>query len=415
MEKVINLGIPHVGELIFEGVDTSELIQYLLVSETWKILAENVLFKRWKGRIFEACEHGQTKIVELLLDRCGSKKENKDRSDRTIDLNARDEAGYTALMVACIAGHKGVVQLLLNYSESTIDLNERDESNGFSNGFTAFMMACTTGHKDVVQVLLDHSDQNLNAKDNFYGFTGFMWACYKGEKHVVQLLLDHSNIELDARDGEGRTAFLIACELGETDIVQSLICRSEQGAGLNVNAIENFGMNAFMLACLNGHKDVVELLFYRLGKNLRLNDRDFVGRTAFRFACVEGYKDIVQFLLNCSDIELNGEDDLGFTGFMWACFKGHKDVVKLLLEHTKVVDITIAEGIGFTMPNEIKELLLTKNDLNIGRQECARLESEVPKIPQKSPSRKSTEEAGTVEDTVSPRNREIESNEMNLH
>ena len=224
-----------------------------------------------------------------------------------------------------------------------------------------------------------------------------------------------SNIELDARDDEGRTAFLIACELGETEIVQSLICRSGQGAGLNVNAIENFGINAFMLACLNGHKDIVKLLFNHLGKNLRLNDRDFVGRTALIFACVEGYKDIVQFLLNCSDIVLNGKDDLGFTGFMWACFKGHKDVVKLLLEHTKVVDITIAEGIGFTMPNEIKELLLTKNDLNIGRQECARLESEVPKIPQKSPSRKSTEEAGTVEDTVSPRNREIESNEMNLY
>ena len=41
MEKVINLGIPHVGELIFESIDTPGLFQFALVSETWKILAED--------------------------------------------------------------------------------------------------------------------------------------------------------------------------------------------------------------------------------------------------------------------------------------------------------------------------------------------------------------------------------------
>ena len=45
MDKVINHGIPHVGELIFESIDTPELFQCLLVSETWKDLAENVLIK----------------------------------------------------------------------------------------------------------------------------------------------------------------------------------------------------------------------------------------------------------------------------------------------------------------------------------------------------------------------------------
>ena len=58
MEKIINLGIPHVGELIFENFNTAELIDCLVVSQTWKVLAENVLFKRWRGKIFEACESG---------------------------------------------------------------------------------------------------------------------------------------------------------------------------------------------------------------------------------------------------------------------------------------------------------------------------------------------------------------------
>ena len=55
MDKVINLGIPHVGELIFESIDTPGLIKCLEVSETWKVLAEGVReqidypVSRWEG------------------------------------------------------------------------------------------------------------------------------------------------------------------------------------------------------------------------------------------------------------------------------------------------------------------------------------------------------------------------------
>ena len=69
MDKIINLGIPHVAENIFESIDTPELVQCALVSETWKVLAENVLLKRWNGKIVEASKCGETKVVQLLLER----------------------------------------------------------------------------------------------------------------------------------------------------------------------------------------------------------------------------------------------------------------------------------------------------------------------------------------------------------
>ena len=68
MEKVINLGIPHVGENIFESIDTQGLVKCLEVSESWKVLAENVLMKRYKGKMFEACKYGEAKVVQLLLE-----------------------------------------------------------------------------------------------------------------------------------------------------------------------------------------------------------------------------------------------------------------------------------------------------------------------------------------------------------
>merc|ERR1711983_740006 len=108
MDKIINHGIPHVAEQIFDNIETQGLIECLKVSETWKVLAENVLIKRWKGKMFEACQNGQTKVVQLLLERCSPEESG---------LNIKDVDGRTSLMIACINGHKDVVQLLLDNSE----------------------------------------------------------------------------------------------------------------------------------------------------------------------------------------------------------------------------------------------------------------------------------------------------------
>ena len=138
MDKVINLGIPHVGELIFESIDTPGLIQYLSVSETWKVLAENVLVNRWKGKMFKACKSGKAQVVELLIKRCNSEESG---------LNIKDKNGWTAFMWACRNGHKDVVKLLLDNSER-IELNATT-----TVGSNAFMLSCYKGHKDVI-----HSD-----------------------------------------------------------------------------------------------------------------------------------------------------------------------------------------------------------------------------------------------------------------
>ena len=90
--------------------------------------------------------------------------------------------------------------LLINCPD--IELNARNSEA------CAFIVACAIGHKDVVKLMLDNSNSNidLNARDNF-GCTVFMSACQEGHKDVVQLMLDHSNsnIDLNARDNEGGT------------------------------------------------------------------------------------------------------------------------------------------------------------------------------------------------------------------
>ena len=46
LDNVINLGMPHIGEQIFESLNTYNLIRFMNVSETWKILAENAFYHK---------------------------------------------------------------------------------------------------------------------------------------------------------------------------------------------------------------------------------------------------------------------------------------------------------------------------------------------------------------------------------
>ena len=216
MDKVINHGMPHIGEQIFESIDTPGLIKCLEVSETWRELAENVLVKRWKGKMFEACKNGETKVVQLLLENCTSEESG---------LNTRDELGATPFIASCYNGHKDVVKLLLDHSEG-IELNARN----YCRGWTAFKIACRYGQTDVVKLLLDHFERiDLNARYQI-GTTAFIMACVNGDKNVVKLILDmikakfrSERIEPNARDNDGWTAYMIACRYGHKDVVKLLL------------------------------------------------------------------------------------------------------------------------------------------------------------------------------------------------
>ena len=185
MDKIINVGIPHVGERIFETVDTPGLIHCQLVSRTWKAFAEKILFKRFRRNVcdvFEFEERIQTEVFKILLDWSTRNK---------IDFNMKNENGRTAFIWACSCGYTNVVQLFLDYFDSKhIDLNTRDNL-----GETGFYVACSKGHIEVIKLLLNHSvnkNIDLDAK-SIGGFTAFMRACLVGQTDIVKMLVQHAN------------------------------------------------------------------------------------------------------------------------------------------------------------------------------------------------------------------------------
>ena len=95
-----------------------------------------------------ACLHGNSHIVKLLLE---------SSSDLRICLNPTDATGKTPLHIACIENKPKVVETVLRYSKQNggINLNLKDEE-----GFTAFDRAYASHHWNVV----DHFKQYAKRK-----------------------------------------------------------------------------------------------------------------------------------------------------------------------------------------------------------------------------------------------------------
>ena len=144
METIINLGIPHVGEQIFKSISTEDLLQFLEVSETWKVLAKNVLLKRWKGKIIQAYDTGHTKMVQLLLDHFSAEENG---------LTEKEIIGSDKVLL-CLTVSKSWKVLAENA------LVQRYKGKSFQ--------ACQAGKTEIVRMILEHSKSEDVERMFFY-------------------------------------------------------------------------------------------------------------------------------------------------------------------------------------------------------------------------------------------------------
>ena len=264
MDRVLNSGIPHVGERIFKLLDLSDLVRCFAVSKYWKSLSENELSARRKVPFIEASKLGIAEVVQLLLEHPDFK---------SIDWTAKDQ-GKTAFHWACYEGRTTVVKWFLdNLTVKDIGLNIKDGGR-----LTGFVRACRDGRSDVVKVMLDHPNNKhieMNIKD-ILGTTALGLACFNGQRSVVRLLLEHPNsecIDLNIRDNQGRNPFRLACDNGQLDMI-SLLMEQSKDKGIDLNMKDNRGHTALETAATcndSGKPHVVKFLLENsLGTNLKI-------------------------------------------------------------------------------------------------------------------------------------------------
>ena len=241
-----------------------------------------------------------------------------------LDVNAADEEGSTALMLAAARGHTETATVLL--AASGLDVNAVD-----GRGYTALMLAVMTAllqplgrGAEVVTALLAAPGLNVNAA-NADGCTALILAAV-GRTALVAALVAAPGLDVNAAGRAGRTALIRAAGGGRTETVTALLAVP----GLDVNAADRTGDTALMRAAggVRGHTETVTVLLAAPGLDVNAENRD--GHTALMRAAAGGHTETVTALLAAPGIDANAAATNGSTALAFAEHEGHAEIASLL-------------------------------------------------------------------------------------
>ncbi len=284
--------------------------------------------------LYQACQSGHTKIVELLLK-------------RGADSNYRIDSRATPLHIASVQGHIDIVKLLL--LEKGAYINAQD-----SLGYTPLFCAVLENRQDVASFLMsNNADVNLITRE---GATALHAAIQKEYKELVELLLKNKARLDSATLKEHYTPLILALAGGHTEIAHMLLTHDFDQAvkkeltylivvaaaqnqreilelliklGISIDAEDENGISALQRMVMQAHYEGIKLLL-ELGANPnRAKKEDLL---PLILAAVAGKKDIVALLLQYG-ADVNSKTKIGSTPLDLAFLMQHKEVCHLLLDH----------------------------------------------------------------------------------
>jgi ankyrin repeat protein len=175
------------------------------------------------------------------------------------------------------------IQALLSHGA---DIDARDEA-----GRTALLIATHGNRIEVARALIE-AGADVNAKDRIND-SPYLYAGARGHLEILKMTLAHG-ADLRSTNRYGGTALIPAAERGHVDTVRSLI-----EAGVDVDHVNNLGWTALLEAIILGnggehHQQIVELLV-KAGADVNLADQDSV--KPLQHARSRGFREIEAFLV----------------------------------------------------------------------------------------------------------------------
>ena len=265
-------------------------------------------------------QHGMTDLMRGILSGKADvvMQGLRDRSTFFLQVNVCDSYGRTSLMYAAKAGHVGIVQFLMSLIYASNDsqekryvvLGEREDKCYL----TALKYAIYAGHRDVVDVLLEHECERA---EDACGRSLLMYAAAGGHVDLVRKLLDNDK---GKRDACGHTALVYAVCAGHVDVVKELFSCEEERICDHKTLL--------MHAAERGNLDVIDFLLSLETEASCVGKQDAYGMTAMMHAIRSGNVEAVRKL---AQYESQVQDANGKTALMHAVCFGHLEIVKELV------------------------------------------------------------------------------------
>jgi ankyrin repeat protein len=298
-----------------------------------------------------------------LIDACVKRDVSKLKQliSTGVDLNAKDERGIPALVLASYLGYPEIAKLLIDGGA-----NVNDRISGGWDGFMAYVDRVKAGKEEPQLTLdkfwgdfgIDPNDLPKLTTDQEEELNALMIASYRGHEQIVDMLLQ-KNADVNAVTKKGYSPLIFAATKNHPEIVKKLI---DAGAGIDhrdkklrtalVYSILSKSYGSFKVLLTAGASTDDKLFSQSKHSPLQLAayfrnfqmvkdlveagaDVNFMGlsiKNAFVYAVENGDYEIAKYLLEKgSDINTNGLT--GPSPLKIAKMKGYKEIEQLLIEH----------------------------------------------------------------------------------
>lgn len=313
----------------------------------WETTALHAAISLPKDTIFTAMMDSTTRGTEFnLRDLDGrtalilAASENKPKvvrrllRDLTVELEASDRYGTTALLAAAKAGSDATVGLLLDAGADLL------ASTALGETLLAFaVQSCSFGTVSSILARLKDAKADVDTRDR-WGWTPLFHAVKRGDLNISRALLD-AGAKTTFVDCSKKTAVAYSCHDGiiklllqrtdpeckllhlaaevgdETAMKKLLSVRAEEGGSVSPyvcpNIRDHHGRTALIIAAALGHLKVVDFLL-KLRVDVNISDHD--GRTALSFAA-EGNNVSAIKKLKRHGAKVGDEDSSGRTARWW--------------------------------------------------------------------------------------------------
>ncbi len=273
------------------------------------LTADDINIKDSFGRtaLHKSAWKGHTKCIEILL-----------LSNLAIP-NTFDYVKQNEIYAAVDNNHSECIPIL---AKAGVDVNAKNEQ-----GYTALHAAAAKGYAQCTRELIKiMNPESINAKNKLM-YTALNRAVEKEQTECLEILLQSPHIDINAVDGYGKTALHVAVIRQNREYVKMLI---KAGAGV-------CNTNTFQPTVLHTASDInpeyIELLLENINV-AHINIPDTYGNTVLHKAAFRGDLNSVKKLINAgADIDVRNNH--GAKVFHCAASNGHGGVVEYLLSIQK--------------------------------------------------------------------------------